>query len=182
MTDTFTHMFLIARPPTLRWAAAVLLVLAGLWADLRPEGTVEHPFATSDLASGQQVTSADVDMIEVPPGVFEPVAIPLTLARPVAAGEPVLASSLSVDAIAIPDGWLVIELAVPNGAHPGSDVVAVISEFESDLPTAVEGLVLTAGVADGFGATLASCAFPGDEAGLVAVAAAENRLTVLTGS
>ena len=175
-------MFLLARPPRLRWVAAVVLVLAGLWADLRPDMTVEHPIARHEIEVGSEVTSGDVDMIDVPIGLFDAVELPLLAARPVAAGEPILASATSADTVTPPAGWLLVELAVPNGALPGGAVVAVVSDFESDTPSSIEGIVVATGIDDGLGTALASCAFPADQAGIVAVAAAENRISVLIGT
>jgi hypothetical protein len=176
-------MFLLARPPVLRWVVAVTLVLVALWADLRPPTTVEHPFARTDLAVGAELTSADVDMVDIPAGMLAPVELPLVLSRPVAAGEPILSSSSSTDEVGLPDGWLLVELAVPIGAHPGSTVVVVASGLDKDTaPDSYEGIVVSSGSDDGLGGALATCAFPPDQAPAVAIAASENRISVLIGS
>jgi hypothetical protein len=176
-------MFLLARPPVLRWVLAVGLVLVALWADLRPDATVEHPFARSDLPVGAEITRTEVDMVEIPTGILESVELPLVLGRPVVAGEPILRSSSSPDEVTMPDGWLQVELAVPVGAHPGSTVVVVATApAEGDAPDSYEGLVVSSGGDGDFGARIATCAFPPEQATEVAVAASQNRISVLIGS
>jgi len=176
-------MFLLARPPVLRWVLAVGLVLVALWADLRPAQTVEHPFARTDLPAGAEITRTEVDMVEIPTGILESVELPLVLSHPVVSGEPILRSSSSTDEVTMPDGWLQVELAVPAGAHPGSTVVVVATALaEGDAAASYQGIVVTSGVDDAFGARIATCAFPPEQATAVAVAASQNRISILIGS
>jgi hypothetical protein len=175
-------VFFLTKPPLLRWAAATVLVLVALWADLRTDPTVPHPFALSDLAAGDTIELRDVQMRSVPPDLFDPVDLPAVAGRAVGAGEPILASVLDPSSIDVPDGWLAVELGVPGGTGPGSHVVAIIAHPESPAPTSHRGLVVSVDEGDGFGGLLATCAFPPEAASAVAVAAAEGRVSVLTGA
>lgn len=174
-------MFLLSKPPVLRWVAATILVVIALWADLRPPATVEHPVANDEIATGEEVDLGDVRMVDIPVGLLDPVELPFIAGRRIAAGDLILATDANVDQVTPPDGWLLVELAVPDGARPGSAVVAVVSGADSDPATRHDGVVVSVGVDDGFGGELAACAFPADDAALVAVAAAENRISVLIG-
>ncbi len=174
-------MFLLSKPPVLRWVAATILVVIALWADLRPSATVEHPVAVAEIPAGDEVTVGQVRMIDVPAGLLEPVELPFVAGRRIGPGDPILATDMSVDEVAPPQGWLLVELAVPDGAKPGSPVVAIVSGMDPDPATRHDGVVVSVGVDDGFGGELAGCAFPADDAAIVAVAAADNRISVLIG-
>ncbi len=168
-------MFWLARPPYLRWAAACVLVVTAFVLDLAPPATVAHPFAVADLPAGAEVTEGDVIFRQVPAGLLDPVTLPFVTGRPVAEGEPVLASDRAAGP-PVPEGWWSIELPVPAGTRAGTEVRLVTGGGEP-----VPGIVVAAPVADGFSEPMALVAVPGDAADSVAAAAADRRVTVLLG-
>jgi hypothetical protein len=174
-------MFLLARPPVMRWVAATGLVLAAMWLDLRPPSVTEHPFLLADVGVDQTIDGSMVEMRTVLVGTFDHVELPMSAPRPMMAGEPVVAGAESAPPPAVPEGWLVVELSVPASASPGADVVVVIADTGSE-PVLVSGVVLETGIVDDFGDAVAACAFAPEEAAMVAVAVSEQRASVLVGS
>lgn len=168
-------MFWLARPPYVRWAAALALVVTAFALDLAPPATVPHPFAAVDLPAGAEVTEEDVSFREVPAGLLDPVTLPFVTGRPVAAGAPLLASDRA-EGPPVPEGWWSIELPVPAGTGAGTEVRLVTG---ADDP--VPGIVVAVPAADGFAEPVALVAVPGDAAVAVAEAAADRRVTVLVG-
>lgn len=176
-------MFLYSRPPILRWVAAAALVTTALWADLRPPSLVEHPFLLVDVDTGDTIDRSDVEMRPLPPGTLEPVDLPATAERPQNAGDPVVPGVASTEAATVvPDGWLIVELAVPAGAGEGGTVVVVASDDIDTATRLIEGVVIETGLVDAFGNEVAACAFPAADAAAVAVAVSEQRAAVLVGS
>ncbi len=173
-------MFLLARPPLMRWVAAAALVAAAMWADLRPPAVISHPFLMVDVAADQIIDDTMVEMRKVLVGTFDRVELPTRAPRPMASGEPVLAGTIETPPPAVPDGWLMVELSVPAGTTVGADVVVVVSTTDSE-PMLVSGLVVDTGMVDDFGDAIAACAFAPDAAALVAVAVSEQRASVLVG-
>jgi hypothetical protein len=173
-------MFLFARPPVMRWVAAVALVVTAMWLDLRPPPVTDHPFLLVDVGIDQTIEESMVEMRPVLVDTFDPVQLPITALRPMVTGEPVLAGEAPDPSPTVPDGWLVVELSVPSGTGAGADVVVVISDTNAD-PVLVSGVVVEAGIVDDFGEAVAACAFPPREAALVAVAISEQRASVLVG-
>lgn len=172
-------MFMLGRPPTLRWTAAGLVLAVAIWVDLRPPSVVAHPFAREDVGVGEVVTTENVEMRDVPVGLLDPVALPFTATRSVTAGEPVLATAARAGNPEAPQGWWSLEMEVPPSATVGSTVGVVLLDRE---PAAViEGMVTGAiSDGDGFGGPVGVAAFPPDRAAEVAAAAAAGRVAVLT--
>ncbi|MGF1666761.1 MAG: hypothetical protein ACFCVC_10880 [Acidimicrobiia bacterium] len=173
-------MFLLARPPVMRWAAAAALVVAAMWLDLRPPAVTDHPFLLIDVGTDQTIEDSMVEMRPVLVGTFDPVQLPVTALRPMVTGDPVIAGAMPAPSPSVPEGWLVVELSVPAGTSAGADVVVVVSDTDAE-PILVSGVVVEAGAVDDFGEAVAACAFPPREAALVAVAISEQRASVLVG-
>ncbi len=168
-------MYWLSRPPYLRWAAACLLIVFALYRDLAPESTVPHPFAVDLISAGAEVTSADVVFRDVPEGLLDPVSLPFVAARAITEGSPVLVSDAEAGTRA-PHGWWSVELPVPAGTKAGDEVL-LVADDDDPIP----GLVVAAPTADGFSEPVALIAVPGEAAPAIALAASENRVTVLLG-
>ncbi len=137
-------MFWLTRPPYLRWAAAVAIVVAALAWDMRGSTEMLYPFASSSIAAGSTITDAQVEWRSLPAGVMtmpdlsDPIA-----ARNLAEGEPIVPSAISNEA-AIPEGWWAVPVGLPASAVAGTRVLLVATA--SGLET--EGIVVTAGSDD----------------------------------
>ncbi len=171
-------MVWLARPPYLRYAAAVLIVLTALWLDLRPEPVVDHPFAADTIAAGSEITELSVEWREVPQGLFPPVA-PTGVAATEIPGDTPLLPALMTTAPAIPAGWFALEIPVPDLASAGQPVRLVV-----DAATWTDGVVIAVGSSSPEFLTrgrTALVAIPGEAAGTVAEAAGRGLVTVLLG-
>ena len=161
--------------PWARWAAAVLVVGGSLWLELRPAGTEPIPFATQSIAPGETIDRSSIVHHEVPIGLLEPAATGDVASLPIAAGDPVLASSVGDENPMTPPDWWVVTVPLPTGSVPGDRVRLVLL----DLDTEVEGLVTSTGEDDPFGSSDGGVAVPGEHSADVATAAADGRLVVL---
>jgi len=167
-------VYWLQRPPYLRWAAAVLLVVgAAVW-DISGDPTSLHPYLITDVAAGDAITDGDVEWREVPAGM---VPAP-DLTRPVAAvdlqtGDPLLDAVLR-DSVTVPEGWWAVPVAVGANAGPGDEVLLMVT----DPPSTVSGVVVTAQRGDPYSLDFrpASVAVPAEAAALVAAASAQGVL------
>jgi hypothetical protein len=164
------------RPPYLRWAAAALLVAVTLFVELRPEATVLHPFAATDLAVGTAPAEATIEWRRAPAGLLAPVDLTAgTVRHPVAAGDPLTPSAMGTGP-GVPADWWSVPLPVPDGIAVGAAVLVVITDPVETVP----GIVTAAGVDDPFAyEPEALVAVPGDAATRVALAAAARTAMVL---
>lgn len=169
----------MTRPPYLRWAAAALVLIAGLLIELRPSPTVDVPVAIDDVSAGSILQPTDVVWRQAPAGLFEPVDLPATATRRVTAGSVVTVADIRVGEDPIPPDWWSIELPVPPGATAGDPILAVVASGDKTL--ALRGVMSSDPVDDGFSDHDGLVAFSPDDAVTVAAAASENRVTVLVG-
>ncbi|MGH8873888.1 MAG: SAF domain-containing protein [Acidimicrobiia bacterium] len=174
-------MLWLRRPPYLRWAAAGLLVLAATWLEVRPQPTVKHPFAVTEVPAGAHLTEAALEWRAVPVGLLPAVSRSGTLRRPLSAGEPVLPSHLDQGARP-PSDWWALEARVPFDTAPGAAVqMVILPDVPGASARAVPGIVIRSGpTSDPFlpdGTALV--AVPPEEATEAAVAVAEGRVAVL---
>lgn len=170
-------MLWLSRPPYLRWAAAVLLVIGAAALELRPQSTSVHPFAREPLAAG---TAVDLDSFEwrsVPIGLLPEVVIDGALAIDLAAGEPLLPSHLSN--LAVPAGWWAVEMPIPFGVGIGTKVKVVLLSNEGEPVLTAEGKVVELPPLDALGEHLALVAIPAEHAEPIAAAAVQRRLVIL---
>lgn len=168
----------MSRPPYLRRAAAVGVVIAALAIEFRPVTTSRLPIAAIDLPIGAAVTEAHVTWLEVR-GSVEAIEIPAKLSRSVPAGAPLSAADVDPNPVDVPADWLRIELEVPATTHVGATVVAVMSPRTSERPAT--GVVTRSPTATGFDAITAMVAFSASDAVAVAHAVADGTVTVLLG-
>ncbi len=172
-------MYWLARPPYLRISVAALIVIISIAHDLRPARTVDHPFATTDIRAGTEVTDAVVEMRSIPPGLLEAVDLPAPAVRSIAPGMPITASDVGAG-IAPPVGWVTIAVEVPLEIAPGIEVLLVLGGLDM-VPSTVPGVVTGTAGGNGFEAPLAAVAIPPDRAVDVAIARRTGQLEVLLG-
>lgn len=168
-------MFWLTRPPYLRWAAAVLLVLLALAWDLRGRGGVAYPFAATAIEAGAVIGEDDVEWRTAPRGLLAaPDLSAPVAARSIAAGEPILPSSLDDDA-GVPEGWWAVPVALPPAATRGAAVRLIGPDgVESD------GIVVGVGSTELLSfSDVGLVAVPPERAAAVAAAAVEGTLIVL---
>lgn len=161
--------------PLGRWSLAILIALAALFVEFRPDPTVEQPFAVVDIAPGDSIDSSNTELRTVPAGLLEGAVEGDVATREVLSGEPVLKSDVAEVGRAIPLGWWVVGVALPRGASPGDPVRLVLL----DTGVEVEGVVAHQGSDDPFAAADGGVAVPPGRSSEVALAAANGRLAVL---
>lgn len=168
-------MLWLQTPPWGRWMTALVMVSIALWVELRPDATVEHPFAVEDIAIGDELDSSNTELRQVPTGLLDRVDLGSIVVRPITAGSPVLDEDLREPHSAIPSGWWIVAAEVPPSASPGDAVRVVLLDERSS----VEGFVASVAVEDAFGTGLGSVAVPSESAAEVASAQANGRVAVL---
>jgi hypothetical protein len=167
-------VYWLPRPPYLRWAAAVLLVLGALAWDLRSPAVELRPFASRPVRAGEALDQSAVAWREVPAGLLAaPDLEGVTAAVDLAAGDPLVAAVLH-RGVAVPEGWWELTVAVGPNAAAGDDVMLVIL----DPPATIPGLVVSPQQGDAYSLDYrpAVVAVPADSAALVAAAAAAGTL------
>ena len=87
-------MLWLQTPPWGRWIAAGLVVLGAVWVELRPDPSVEHPFATEAIVAGTEIGDWNTKPQRVPAGMLEPVTVGGVALTDIAPGDPILASSI----------------------------------------------------------------------------------------
>ena len=153
-----------------------MLIAAGaIWVELRPEPTVTHPFANSDIAPGAVVDETNTESRPVPAGTFDSIAMGLTALKAIRLGEPILPGDVGDPDQTIPAGWWVIEVPLPREAPIGAAARLVLL----DSGEVVEGVVVTAAVDDPLGSGLGLIAVEPERAADAARATAEGRVAVM---
>jgi hypothetical protein len=166
-------VYWLQRPPYLRWAAALALVLGAAAWDLRPAVTDLHPFLTAPVRAGEPIV--DWEWRAVPSGVLPDPISPSGAAAAVdlPADTPLIEPTLR-SPIAAPPGWWEVPVAVGAHASAGDEVLLVVV----DPPTTVAGIVVTAQQGDPYSLDYvpAAVAVPAEFAPLVAAASAGGTL------
>ena len=172
-------MFWLTRPPYLRRAAALAVLIVAVWLELAPTPTVFHPFARTALAAGHALDGDDFEMRPIPSGIFPPAEVKGVLTAPLRAGDPLTASMVG-DIPQIPAGWWGLDVPVPAGVTNGSEVRLMIND--GDLPRMVPGMVVRHQQSDDFDGPMALVAIPEGEAAVTAAAVNQGNVEVLVGS
>jgi hypothetical protein len=177
-------VYWFSRPPYLRWAGAVLLIVAAAWVDLRPAATTPYPFARADLASGTAIDAGSVEWRQVPVGLL-PADPPLdgTVRYAVAAGEPLLPSLVAAGRPEVPEGWWALSTTLPEDVVAGQALQLVVTGF-GVAPRAFPAIVVEPPPPHdplGYDDPVGLVAVPGDSAATVAAAAADGEMSVLIG-
>lgn len=158
-----------------RWVLVLLVAGAAAYFEFRPDQSTEEPFATVAILPGDAIDTRNSEMRLVPFGLLDGAELGDIAAQPIAAGEPILASDTGRPDEAIPAGWWIVGVELPDGANPGDAVRLVLLDSGSE----VEGVVANPGSDDPFAAADGGVAVPPERSSEVALAAATRRLTVL---
>ena len=161
--------------PRGRWALAIVIAAVAAYVELRPDATVESPFATTTISPGDAIDETNTDLRRVPVGLLDTGQRGDIATRSILPGSPVMASSVGVEGRTAPPGWWVVGVTLPDGAVVGDDVRLVLLETGSEVP----GVVAHPGSDDPFAAADGGVAVPPESSAEVAVAAANGRLAVL---
>ena len=183
-------MYWFSRPPYLRYALAAVVLMTAIWLDLRPAGTVQVPFAGSDIAIGDQPSTADIEWADVPEGVVPRPVTPNELAtttrfgRNIDAGDPILASDLVEQNNGVPADWWILAMDLPLDTRPGQNVQLVVLPAQGlDPPAPIPAVIVRPGRSDsglfGSSAGAGQVAVPPEHAATAAAAVADNRVSVL---
>lgn len=167
-------MLWLQRPNWSRWAVAALLIVGSLWVELRPAAMTEHPFATIEIAPGDEIDTSNTEFRLVPVGTFRPIEGSVA-SRHIAAGDPILDSDVDETNRSVPAGWWSVSTDVPQGARVGDPVqVLVLSSGRS-----VDGVVTAVEPDDPFVDETGAIAVSPEHVTEVAMAAAEGQIVVL---
>ena len=167
-------MIWLERPPWRRWLLAAILALLSIWVEVRPDTTVDHPFALVDIEVGDVLGPINTESRPVPAGMFTAISGDVATQH-IARGDPVLATAVDALDSSIPPGWWVISAEVPRTARRGSEVRIVLL----DSGRVVAGIVTDEGDSDPFNDSSGSIAVEPDTAAEVAMAAASGRIAVM---
>lgn len=171
-------MLWLVQPPWAKWITIGLIGCLAFWLELRPDPTVDHPFATVDIAPGDEVGPHNTEMRPLPAGMLEPPPEHGVALRPIMAGSPILESQVGDESAVIPAGWWIVGVDLPGGAVVGDRVRLVLL----DSGETVEGVVASVSSDDVFSELEGAVAVDPARASEVAVAAASGRVSVLVSS
>lgn len=158
-------------------ALAALIVLAAFVIEIKPAAEVGHPFTVRTIEAGQQISPADIEIRSIPAGLLPPVTSLGYATHPIGAGEPLTAGAVT-SFPPPPQDWWLVTVPLPVRAVPGAPARIVTTGAP---PIVVDAIVATPGATDDFGGrVLGSVAVPPDAASVVARAAADGSLVVLT--
>ena len=167
-------MYWLRRPPYLRWITAGLVLIVGLFIEMRPVATETYPFVSAPLVVGHAVDSS-VEWREVPAGLLPAWDGSITgvAVANVAVGTPLLPELVA--AVSVPDGWWAVALNLPHYVAPDTPIRVSLNG------AIVEGRVVGEVADNGF-ELVAPVAFPAEEAAHIAAEAATSALVVMIGS
>lgn len=164
--------------PWARWAAATVIAAVALWVELAPDPLTQHPFAIDDISRGEELTTANVELREVPSGLLAPPGPGSVATRDVPAGTALGPGDTSEPDEIVPPQWWVVAVELPPDAHRGDRVRVVLL----DDGTTVDGVVTSTETEDPFATESGAVAVPPELAAGVARATAEGRTVVLVGT
>ena len=168
-------MFLLTRPPYLRWLAASAIVVVAVAWDLSARATTPFPFAAGAISAGTAITDDHIEWRELPTGAVQlpELGEGLWASVDIAAGDPIV-PSLTTGNAGIPDGWWAVPMRVPPHLGRGAAVRLL-------LPTGalVPGIVVAPSVDDAFASPTGAIAVAEEHLRSVATAAAANTVTVI---
>lgn len=168
-------MLWLQNPQWGRWSIAVVLTILAIWAEFGPDPSVEHPFATRDIAAGEPIGPDNTEARPVPGGLLSPVPLTGFATRPFHPDEPITPGGVSDVPKSAPEGWWSIEIALPKGAIEGDAVELILL----DSGVTVSGVVTSAPVLDPLSANSGTVAIAPDSALAVASSVANGRVAVL---
>jgi hypothetical protein len=158
-----------------RWVLVLLVALVAAYIELKPDATIESPFATVTINAGDMIDEANTELRQVPVGLLDVAERGDVATTRIAAGSPVMASAVGEEGRTVPPGWWVVGVTLPQGAEVGDEVRIVLLETGREVP----GVVAHPGSDDPFDAADAGVAVPPELSAEVAMAASDGRLAVL---
>jgi hypothetical protein len=167
-------MLWLQTPPWGRWLIASLLATLALWIELRPEPTVEHPFAIVEIVPGDDIGAGNTENRRVPRDLFQSVGSGVASVA-IKPGDPVLASDVVEKKSYVPTGWWIVAADVPIDTNPG-DRVRVVLLATGEI---VDGVITSAADDDPFSATSGAIAVEPGRSSEVAMAAADGEIAIL---
>ncbi|MDH3307691.1 MAG: hypothetical protein OEO77_09275 [Acidimicrobiia bacterium] len=178
-------MYWFVRPPYARWVAAALLVVAGLWFELKPQPTEAHWFATVEVRAGEELTDDNATLRQVGAGVLIATEGAGIARVDIDAGTALVPALVAAGEAAVPAGWWSMSVPLPARSAAGTRVLLVLLGDDGG-PSTVEGLVISGPVESdapwGPDQSEGIVAIPPERAAGVAAARASGTLTVLTAS
>lgn len=158
-----------------RWTLVVLVALVAVYIELKPDGTMDSPFATRVIHPGDVIDETNTELRPVPGDLFSAATRGDVATQRIGAGDPVLASAVGTAEETVPPGWWIVGVSLPQGAVVGDDVRLVLFDTGAEVP----GVVANPGSDDPFAAADGGVAVPPESSAEVAMAAANGRLAVL---
>ena len=171
-------MYWFRRPPYLRWTAAVLVVAGALWMDFRGEPTELRPFALAGIEAGASVDETMLEYREVPIDLLpdvDPIGFAVVA---IAAGEPLTPAALTEHG-PLPEGWWAVEMEVPTGTTPGTELRLVVDDTGGIAIPAIVTAVVPTDQRSSWERDTAMVAIPQDRAAEIAEALSGTGVTVL---
>jgi len=166
---------------TTQWLRLFLgsaIALTALWIEFRPEPTAEYLFAASPIAAGERIDANNSETRIGPSGLLQTATLGDIVLSGIEAGDPILASSAGELGRAVPAGWWLLELPMPESARLGQAARVVLIDAGQVVDSVVAGGVSDDELGDGTGLVAVA---PADVAE-VAAAAAGGRAVVLVAS
>lgn len=167
-------MLALARPPYLRWAAAIAVLVAAFAIELWPRPVVQHPFAARSIERGTVIGERDVVWRAIAGGPLPPVSLPGVATVDIGRGDPIIQSVVGAGT-AVPPTWWSVPVPLPAATPLGVTVRLI----DTDTGAAHDGVVTGKPSDDPFAPDRNGLvAVPPDAAASIAVAAASGALTV----
>lgn len=158
-----------------RWVLVLLVAGVAAYVEFFPDPGVDQPFATVTINPGDTIDSSNTETRRVPTDLLKGADIGSVATTSISSGDPVLASDVAESGSAVPTGWWVVGVTLPDGANPGDQVRLVLLDTGEE----VDGVVAHPGSDDPFAAADGGVAVPSESSADVALAAANGRLAVL---
>lgn len=157
--------------------AAAVIVAGALWMDLRGTPTELRPFARASIEAGTRIDDDLIEFRNVPVGLLPEVTPGGFAITAIGAGEP-LTPALLTDNGPLPDGWWALEMDVPDGAVPGTELRLVVEGSGTVIPAVVVAAA-SAVRPGGWTDESAMVAIPAETATTVAAAVSHAGVSVL---
>jgi len=168
----------VQSPQWVRWILAIALTGVALWSEFGPDPSRPHPFAAKPIAAGEEISSDNTELRQVPDGLLDPVPDQGFALRSFDPGEPIVLAGWAEEPPPGPRNWWSIEVDLPAGAHLGAEVQLVLVEAGSTVP----GRVVAIPADDPLSGSRGAVAIPPESVAIVARAAMTGQLVVLVRS
>lgn len=170
-------MIWLSRPPWIRWVLSALIAAGALWVEFGSGTTTQHPFAVTQINTGDAINAQNTELRSVSSGLLEPVDPVGYANRAFAPGEPLTVGGVG-DTTPLPqtdDGWWALAVDIPTGARIGDEVQLVLLDSGLVVPGIVDAIPGDEPLGDGSGAV----AIPSDYTVDVAAGVANGRVVIL---